>query len=216
MKRSNYLLALILCAATCVAQSTSPTLQVRVITGAPFTALAVTQSVQTLPDGNQISRTTNAKIARDGEGRTRREQIAANGVSVVFLEDPVSGNGYVIDSAKKSVRRFVITGADKTSGAVATAGSSLGSQVMEGLRVDGTKLTRTVSAGEAGNERAFDVTIEVWHSNDLQTILLRTTTDPRYGETSYKLTDIQRGEPDPMLFTIPTGFTFMEESVASK
>ena len=44
------------------------------VTGAPYSAEAVTEMVQTLADGNRIVRESNAKIARDGKGRTRREQ----------------------------------------------------------------------------------------------------------------------------------------------
>ena len=44
------------------------------VTGAPYSAEAVTEMVQTLADGNRIVRESKAQIARDGKGRTRREQ----------------------------------------------------------------------------------------------------------------------------------------------
>ena len=44
------------------------------VTGAPYSAEAVTDVVQTLSDGNRIVRQNKAQISRDGHGRTRREQ----------------------------------------------------------------------------------------------------------------------------------------------
>ncbi len=46
----------------------------RVVKGAPYSAEAVTESNQVLSDGNRISRRSTAKLYRDSEGRTRREQ----------------------------------------------------------------------------------------------------------------------------------------------
>src|ERR1700676_5611445 len=45
----------------------------KVVQGAPYTAQAVTQFTRTLGDGNRIQRTTTALVARDSDGRTRRE-----------------------------------------------------------------------------------------------------------------------------------------------
>jgi hypothetical protein len=37
--------------------------------------------------------------------------------------------------------------------------------------------------------------------------------DPRLGESSYRLTNIVRGEPDPSLFQVPAGFTVKETGI---
>src|SRR5689334_4071576 len=42
----------------------------KLVKGAPYSAQAVTESVQTLTDGNRIVRKTNAQLYRDTEGRT--------------------------------------------------------------------------------------------------------------------------------------------------
>ena len=47
------------------------------ITGAPFTAEATTEFVQMLADGNRIEQRYSTSVARDGRGRTRREQQVA-------------------------------------------------------------------------------------------------------------------------------------------
>ena len=46
----------------------------RVVKNAPYSADIVTESTQTLPDGNRIRQSSTVKVYRDTEGRTRREQ----------------------------------------------------------------------------------------------------------------------------------------------
>src|SRR3954466_16303241 len=46
----------------------------RLVKSAAFSAEIVTESTQTLPDGNHIRQTSTVKVYRDSEGRTRREQ----------------------------------------------------------------------------------------------------------------------------------------------
>src|SRR2546422_8763429 len=43
------------------------------VKGAPFSAVAVSETTQTLADGNRIHRTTQTALFRDSQGRTRRE-----------------------------------------------------------------------------------------------------------------------------------------------
>jgi hypothetical protein len=82
----------------------------------------------------------------------------------------------------------------------------LGSQTMEGLLVNGVRTTRTLPAGEIGNEKPITIVTEVWTSPDLKTIVYSKRTDPRMGEQTFKLTDIVRVSPDPSLFTVPSDF----------
>ena len=80
---------------------------------------------------------------------------------------------------------------------------SLGTQVIEGVTAEGTRVTRTIPAGTIGNEKPLVITAETWRSAELQIVVLSKRSDPRFGETVYKLTDIRRGEPDPSLFQVP-------------
>jgi hypothetical protein len=82
----------------------------------------------------------------------------------------------------------------------------LGTQTMEGLLVTGTRTTRTIPAGEIGNEKPISVVTEVWTSPDLKTIVYSKRTDPRMGEQTFKLTNVVRGEPDASLFSVPADF----------
>src|SRR5262245_35082459 len=46
----------------------------KVVKGAPYSATATTETIQTLSDGNQIIRKNESRLYRDSEGRTRIEQ----------------------------------------------------------------------------------------------------------------------------------------------
>ena len=83
---------------------------------------------------------------------------------------------------------------------------SLGTRDFEGVKADGTQTTHTIPAGEIGNERAIVITSERWFSPELQLVVFAKTSDPRRGETTYKLTHLKRGEPPADLFKVPSGY----------
>jgi hypothetical protein len=86
------------------------------------------------------------------------------------------------------------------------ANEDLGTETIEGLVVIGTRTTRTIPAGEMGNEKPISIVTEVWTSPDLKTIIYSKRSDPRMGEQTFKLNNIVRAEPDASLFTVPADF----------
>jgi hypothetical protein len=86
----------------------------------------------------------------------------------------------------------------------------LGSQTMEGVFVTGVRTTRTIPAGQVGNEKPISIVTEVWTSPDLKTIVYSRRSDPRMGEQIFQLTSITRNEPDASLFTVPADFKIAE------
>jgi hypothetical protein len=86
----------------------------------------------------------------------------------------------------------------------------LGSQTIEGVQVTGMRTTRTIPAGEIGNDQPITIVTEVWTSPDLKTIVSSKRNDPRMGEQTFKLTNIERIEPDASLFTVPADFTIVD------
>jgi len=87
---------------------------------------------------------------------------------------------------------------------------SLGTQFMEGVAVEGTRTTLTIPAGQIGNELPIRVVSERWFSPDLKVLVMSRQSDPRFGETTYRLTNINRSEPSPQLFEIPSDFTVVD------
>jgi len=92
-----------------------------------------------------------------------------------------------------------------------TKSEELGSQVMEGVSVQGKRVTRTIPAGDIGNDRALEIVTETWFSPELQVVVMSRTTDPRSGDSVYKLTNVSRAEPDRSLFEVPADYQIREE-----
>jgi hypothetical protein len=271
------------------------------IKNSPFSADAVSESVQTLADGNRIVRSSSSKLYRNSEGQFRREMKSGSGGMLgslytygqgVTLIDPVGGFRYAIDPNLRTTRQMhyrpnneikIITGngvsvttageaavlsekaraeveaavaAGKGSGRtvvvsprvreeirVATAGTAvvapramvsvggegigfahstsasnwekqtenLGTQNIEGVEAEGTRTVTTIPAGAIGNERPIEITYEKWFSKELQLVVMSKHNDPRFGEQTYRLTNIVRSEPDSSLFTVPNGYKLITE-----
>jgi hypothetical protein len=82
----------------------------------------------------------------------------------------------------------------------------LGEQVLEGLLVKGTRMTDTIPAGTIGNDRPIEIVTERWYSEDIDAMVLQRFSDPRFGETTYRLVNVVRGDPSPDLFQVPQGY----------
>src|SRR5215217_4887169 len=248
----------------------------KVVKGASYSAESVTETIQTLSDGNRIVNRITSSVYRDSEGRTRRDQtlkglgILGGGeepLQTIFINDPVAGVTYSLDSrthtARKSVpfrfelggkpgvegqhfefkiergatattsgpaRNMILTAPSdvdhvtvrtdaggpgtyvfKTApGANSEVKQELGKQVIEGVEAEGTRTTITIPAGEIGNERPIEIVTERWYSPELQLVVMSRHSDPRSGETTYKLTNINRVEPAKSLFEVPSDYTVKE------
>jgi hypothetical protein len=86
----------------------------------------------------------------------------------------------------------------------------LGKQMIEGVEADGTRMIQIIPAGAMGNERPMEVTHERWYSPELQMHVLTKTSDPRSGESTQRLTNLIRSEPDASLFQPPSDYTIRE------
>ena len=244
----------------------------QVVKGAPYSAEAVTETIQTLGDGNRIVNRITSMMYRDSEGRTRREQ-SLKGLGIfgagedpfqtVFINDPVAGVTFSLDSrshtALKSVpftfefsgkkgeqfefkvapppptaptsRSLIVTAPHapedqltlRTEAGVGETfvfrskpnkanevKENLGKQNIEGVEAEGTRSTVTIPAGEIGNERPIEIVNERWYSPELQLVVMTRHSDPRTGETTYKLTNINRTEPAKSLFEVPSDYTIKE------
>ena len=251
----------------------------KTVKGAPYSAEAVTESIQTLADGNRIVNRSTSSLYRDSEGRTRREQ-SLKGLGIlggageepaqtIFISDPVAGVTYSLDSKSRTAHKSVpftfefhrkpgeaiegqtfefkvAPGTAPAAGgnvimtaplpapgsgmrvAHAAEGVStfvfkstksgnanevkeqLGKQIVEGVEAEGTRTTVTIPAGDIGNERAIEIVSERWYSPELQLVVMTRHSDPRFGETTYKLTNINRADPAKSLFEVPAGYTIKE------
>ena len=272
----------------------------KMVKNSPFSAEAISESVQTLADGNRIVRSSTSKLYRNSEGRFRREMSGGSGGVLgslytvgqnVTILDPVGGFRYMIDPNLKTTRQMVIRPATPVSqlklispidekvkaelkAAAAAAGTTtfdesqfseklkteirtmvtaapavaaraavvgqmmaeaplagavtaygfggsnskwesrteeLGTQNIEGVDAEGTRTITTIPAGAIGNERPIEIVYEKWYSRELQLVVMSKHSDPRFGEQTYRLTNVIRSEPDPSLFTPPNGYRLVTE-----
>jgi hypothetical protein len=87
------------------------------VKGAPYSANAVTDTIQKLADGNRIVNHATAAVYRDGEGRERREQsipnigpFAAQGAPpmTIFISDRVAGVNYSLNPSTQTAIKMPV------------------------------------------------------------------------------------------------------------
>ena len=200
----------------------------KVVTGAPFSAQVTRSSSQTLSDGTKINRTETGSIARDSAGRTRQEMafpaigpLSASGQvpHIVFIRDNAAGKGYILNENRKTVMtmplrenanrgmRWNMNSSIRERVEANEQKESLGNKAINGLTVEGTRYTRTIPAGKVGNDKPIVITTEEWYSAQLQMVVSRTHTDPRFGTMTYQLSNINLNEPSQSLFVVPEDYT---------
>lgn len=204
----------------------------KTVTGAPFTADVSTETTEVLSDGNRIDNKTSGTLARDSEGRTRRDltlpliggySTSGNGnepAHAVVINDPVAGSSYILNENRKQARKtrllhnvFRGNAANRDPNSTSrpnppnVTSESLGTQLIGGIQAEGTRTTRTIPAGQIGNEKAIQVVVERWYSPDLQMDILIKRNDPRGGTTVFQVTNVVRSEPDSSLFQVPSDYT---------
>jgi hypothetical protein len=146
---------------------------------------------------------------------------------MVSISDPVTGTHVMLDTTNKVAHKMTMHepngGPDSTkvqafqqkmqarrqqeeaSGALKT--ESLGTQTINGVSAQGTRVTHTIPVGQIGNDKPISIVSERWYSPDLQIVVKTTRTDPQFGTTTYTVTNIQRTEPAATQFTVPSDYT---------
>jgi len=182
------------------------------------------------------------KFYRDSQGRTRTERSFCQGPSgtpealVIEIRDPVAGYSYILDEQNQVAHRFVLqlrhpgtsflrTTNDGVPVAMAAPTTprqdasmpnvtteSLGTQTMEGVLVEGTRTTRIFPEGSLNNDRPITVVNEVWRSPELKINVLVKTDDPRDGEMTTRLTNIELSNPILGLFQPPADYKIVDET----
>ena len=226
------------------------------VTGAPYSAQVVTERIQVLADGNRIDESSTGSVARDTQGRMRRDEALPSiegdkgeSAHVVMIDDPIAQVHWTLDAQSKTAIKMSLPSGNMLVGTMppplapnrtvfysalggGTPGvafhkefttkiapatpdpnvskADLGTQMMEGVSAQGTKYTRTIPARQVGNEQPIIITTETWYSPELKVLVMSKSSDPRLGETIYKLTEIQRSEPAPNLFQPPDDYAVKE------
>jgi hypothetical protein len=200
------------------------------IPGVPFSGKSNIEWTRTLEDGSQVTVHLEANLARDSRGRIYRERrafVPANSdqpsrLEQIHIYDPVTRSQFLCTlityrcvRTSYSPQTFfnakpVGWNANNTR---YLAREELGSDVIDGQSVIGTRETTTTSAGALGNDHPLVSTREFWYSAELQTNLAVTRDDPREGKQVIRLKGLSVSEPNPELFKVPIGYTVVDERV---
>jgi TonB family protein len=86
----------------------------------------------------------------------------------------------------------------------------LGKQIIEGVECEGARNVTTLAAGAIGNDRPIESVSETWYSRELKMMILSKRSDPRFGDSIYRVTNIVRAEPEAALFKAPAEYTIRD------
>lgn len=186
--------SVILSVAAAQPRKTTPT-----VTGNPYSADQVQEYTRTLENGESTTSTNViGHFFRDSQGRTRTESaLKSSPTWRIEILDPVAGVDYVLDDKNKVAHRTRPQAAAPGQNAPPQMTiESLGTQMIEGVLVEGTRMSRALPPRDGIPSR---FTIETWDSVELKVTMLTKSSN---GYTS-KLVNLRRAEPNPALFRPP-------------
>ncbi|HEY4879680.1 MAG TPA: hypothetical protein VIH97_11185 [Candidatus Acidoferrales bacterium] len=198
----------------------------------PMTAVVEVQSTQMLDDGTSVSKKTFNNIARDSQGRIYNERRALEPdsfdgtppiISMHIYDPSTKLNTFMeVDTrlARQSVRlettpALVLAQSRPSVAPVNRPGyqeQDLGTESMENVVVHGLRKTRTIPANASGTGKPVVVTDEYWYSEELHLNMLVKHDDPRTGQQTVAVTQVNRSEPSPSMFEIPADYKIVDET----
>jgi hypothetical protein len=206
----------------------------------PYSLVERMTIVRTLADGTTITTAQHERQMRDSDGRVRTEtghlkdgELIVDGVSI---RDPAAHTNTLLDLKQKTARirrlpemrvmtaeeearteksreEAVVRRADRNQSEPVTV-ETLTPKQIDGVYVDGKRTTRIIPPGRQGNDREIKIVFEAWRSPELRILLHYWLQDPIRGNQTIEITDLQRAEPDPTLFQIPTDFKVYDQRIA--
>lgn len=191
---------------------------------APFSATARTQWVQIMPDNSTITSWNARSVARDMDGRIfqeRRTLVASDSkeeplIRLVEYSNPLDHSVYSCNPNSKTC--FLNNyGAQQLTEGLAPAGlqqdgrsfltrENLGTDTYEGLEVERSRETLTYYKQTIGNTNTILRTVEYRYSPALGVNVKVVRHDPRDGDQTLWLTDINLSAPDPATFKVPDDY----------
>jgi hypothetical protein len=197
---------------------------------APFTAVAKTLVVRTLPDGSTVTAQNERHVARDADGRIFEERVTfvpvpdegtrKMRVHAVDYIDPVNHTWNHCDTGFKvcQLREYDEQFAEappgpaglQPGGRTYLTRENLGTDTFAGLEVQRSRETLTIATESQGNTRTILRTVEYWYSPLLGANVQVKRHDPRDGDQTLWLTDVSPTSPDPQTFRIPADFSVVD------
>jgi hypothetical protein len=200
------------------------------ISGEPFSAdMVVVREPSPNMRNELLTQTTRAY--RDSRGRTRVDVSVPTSPAYtpyVTIYDPATGVHYSLDTNKKIARRFADPGfkpglpplpGDSSSATLihnvckfspcpTSTSESLGNEFINDLAAEGRRITSVYRTSASSEEQSRSV-VESWYSQELKLTLLMTESSSA-GKNTTHVENLNRAEPDPLLFEVPSDYTIVE------
>ena len=211
----------------------------KTVTGKPFQAKFTITRVETLPNNMITNTVTGILARDSDGSTYRDVTLPAIGPwassgkpqEFVYIKNVAKVMDYIIDVSKGTYRQLPsrareAAGGDHNPGRgphMGPKGGGPGNETVtdnpsatysdpgtgKPYTVDDKKVTRTIPAGQIGNQNDIVITTERWYSADLDLVLQETRSDPRFGTSTYQVTNIGAPSvtftPDPSLKLVQGG-----------
>ena len=202
----------------------------KVVTGKPVLAKITITHTEMLP-GNMISNTSTGTYARGADGSTYRDvkftgigpwAVSGKVKEFAYIRNVTTGMEYIVNVTDGTYEAYPLrdrsgslgpkngppSGSDASAETVTDNPTGTYKDPATGTvyPADDKLVTRTIAVGAIGNTNALVITSERWTSTALEVVLENTHTDPRFGTTTYQLSNIGQS-PSNSLFTPNPSFT---------
>jgi hypothetical protein len=196
---------------------------------APFTAIAKTVVVRTLPDGSTVTSQNERRVARDAVGRIFQERVTfvpvpndgthKMRVHATDYSDPVEHTLYRCDTYTQACELFayypqmtdtVIPAGLQADRTTYLTRENLGVDTFAGMQVQRSRETTTLYSGSVGNTRTILRTVDYWYSPELGLNVQVKRHDPRDGDQTLWISDVSQSAPDAATFQPPADYRIID------
>lgn len=198
------------------------TISVPPIAGVPFSATALIENQQTMPDGTVAQSRNINLIGRDSRGRTHgemRSRVPESSKDMptlveVHIYDPQTHVRTIYfpatHIATRQLQHEPMTANFVSRPDPQVIVEDLGPTTINNIDVKGTRRSVTIPANANGTGAPITVVDEYWYSEDLHVNVLLRHNDPRTGLQTIALSDLKREEPQQSFFEVPEGYKIVD------
>ncbi|MGC2331876.1 MAG: hypothetical protein WA581_10510 [Candidatus Acidiferrales bacterium] len=200
--------------------------------GLSFSAVVEQKMTQTLKDGTTFKRRTTAFIARDFRGRIHNESREVLSITStrepallsIHIYDPDTRLNTFLNPHTHIARQSTLPNPPATAPPLDWAQQKsandhpsanvrlgdLGTDDLDGIEVHGYRRAMTLSTKVSGTDQPVVIIDEYWYSDELHLNMSAKHSDPRSGELTITLTELNRNEPAADLFEIPANYKIVD------
>lgn len=200
--------------------------------GLSFSAAVEQKMTQTLKDGTTFKRRTTAFIARDFRGRIHNESREVLSITStrqpallsIHIYDPDTRLNTFLNPRTHIARQSTLSNPPSTAPPLDWAQQKsandyaspnvrledLGTNDLDGVEVHGYRRAITLNTKASGTDQPVVITDEYWYSDELHLNMLEKHSDPRSGELTITVTQLNRNEPAADLFEVPANYKVVD------